>query len=39
MKEELCDCGKHKARLVYACNYCVPTENFPKGVRRAKKIV
>lgn len=37
-KEEMCDCGHKKARLVYACTDCVPTANFPKGVRRAKKL-
>jgi hypothetical protein len=39
-KEEekiICDCGKRKARLVYACNVCVPTQYFPKGVKRAKE--
>ena len=38
-EDSLCDCGNRKARLIFACNECVPTAYFPKGVKKAKELL
>jgi len=39
MEEKLCDCGKRNVRLVFACNVCVESQYFPKGIKRAKDLL